>query len=99
MFCLAVALLELTFGKPLSQFQEKGMIADDQVQQLITAKRLTKEIRKHEDDRFASVVIKCMNPSPSSPTDYDFRFENESFRRQFIQDVLAPLYQGVIALP
>lgn len=98
MFCLAVALLELTFGKPLSQFQERKGIADDQVQELITAKKLTKEIHKHEDDRFVSAVIKCMNPSPSSP-EYDFRFENESFRRQFIKDVLAPLYQGMMALP
>jgi len=101
MFCLAVALLELTFGAPLTKFQEQqseGRNADAQLMQLITAKRLTKIIRKHEDDRFASVVIKCMNPPSSSPTEYDFSFENESFRRQFIRDVLAPLYQDVVAL-
>lgn len=97
MFCLAVALLELTFGKPLCQFQEKGGIFEDQAHQRKTAKRLTREIHKHEDEKFASVVIKCMNPSPSSPH-YDFSFENESFRRRFIQDVLAPLHEGVTAL-
>jgi len=48
--------------------------------------------------RFASVVIKCMNPPSSSPTEYDFSFENESFRRQFIKDVLLPLYQDMMTL-
>lgn len=100
-FCLAVALLELTFGAPLSNFQDlgpNGGTMDDRLARLITAKRLTKAIRKHEEERFASVVIKCMNPPSSSPTEYDFSFKNESFRRQFIKDVLLPLYQDVMTL-
>jgi hypothetical protein len=98
LFCLAVALLELTYGKPLSEFQEPMTNADERVLQLMTAKRLTKTIREHEEERFASVVINCMNPRSSSPTEYDFSFGNESFRRQFIREILTPLYQDMMAL-
>ncbi|KAK0617701.1 hypothetical protein B0T14DRAFT_274448 [Immersiella caudata] len=98
MFCLAVALLELTFGAPLSNFQKHGGNADRQLIQLMTAKRLTKTIRNHEEERFASAVIRCMNPLSSSPANYDFSFGTESFRRQFIKDVLTPLYEDVVAL-
>jgi len=99
-FCLAIALLELTFGAPLTNFHDSiaRQQSGDRLARLITAKRLTKAIRKHEEERFASVVIKCMNPPSSSPTEYDFSFENEAFRRQFIKDVLVPLYQDVVAL-
>jgi len=53
-FCLAVALLELTFGAPLSNFHLGPNVvnADDRLTQLITAKRLTKSIRKHEEERY-----------------------------------------------
>ncbi|KAK4208982.1 hypothetical protein QBC37DRAFT_451409 [Rhypophila decipiens] len=99
MFCLAVALLELTFGQPLANFQPRHSTgSDDRLVQLITAKRLMKNIRKHEEERFTSVLIKCMNPPSSSPTEYDFSFGNEAFRRQYIRDVLLPLYQDVKAL-
>jgi hypothetical protein len=100
LFCLAVALLELTFGAPLSNFYDGAASQQigEKLAKLITAKRLTRLIRQHEQERFASVIIKCMNPPSSSPTEYDFSFENESFRRQFIKDVLMPLYQDVILL-
>jgi len=100
LFCLAVALLELTFGAPLSNFHDGAASQQigEKLARLITAKRLTRLIRQHEQERFASVIIKCMNPPSSSPTEYDFSFENESFRRQFIKDVLMPLYEDVISL-
>ncbi|KAK0633920.1 hypothetical protein B0T14DRAFT_83876 [Immersiella caudata] len=116
-FCLAVALLELTFGAPLTNFYNSncgiagpntnstGLGAadpvagpDNRLLRLITAKRLTKAIRKHEEERFASVVIKCMNPPSSSPTEYDFSFQSEAFRKQFIQDVVVPLWRDVVSL-
>lgn len=102
MFCLAVALLELTFGVPLSVLQQRQhpgkFKPDDRFGQLLTAKSLTRNIHKHEEERFASVLIKCMNPPSSSPTEYGFSFGNEAFRRQYIRDVLLPLHQDVMAL-
>jgi len=105
LFCLAVALLELTFGAPLTSFYDdltragdSHVTLDSRLARLITAKKLTKEIGKHEGERFASVVIKCMNPPSSSPTEYDFSFQSEAFRRQFIKDVVVPLWKDVVSL-
>jgi hypothetical protein len=114
-FCLAVALLELTFGAPLTNFydsnsgiaapnmnttgtEDPGAGPDSRLLRLTTAKRLTKVIRKHEGEPFASVVIKCMNQPWSSSTEYDFSFQSEAFRRQFIQDVVVPLWRDFVNL-
>lgn len=87
LFALAVALLELTYGAPLSAFKIPEDL-DDAFTQYRIADRLAKKIQKDELPRFASVVCKCMYPTPEG---CDFTFANEGFRRRFFQEVLLPL--------
>lgn len=90
LFSLAVALLELTYGGLLSTLQTQDDLNDSFTTYRI-AERLTKRLRHEELPRFASVVAKCMYPTPES--DCDFSFDNDAFRRRFYQDVVLPLKQ------
>ncbi|KAF5508312.1 hypothetical protein CGCF413_v003117 [Colletotrichum fructicola] len=67
LFALAVALLELTYGAPLSSFREKGD-GDDDFTELRIADRLTQRIKDREYGAFTSVVYRCMRPVSD---DYD----------------------------
>jgi hypothetical protein len=87
LFSLAVALLELTYGAPLSSHKIPDDL-NDTVTRYRIAVRLTEKIQKDELRRFASVVFKCMYPSSEC---CDFTFTNEGFRRHFFQEVLLPL--------
>lgn len=88
LFALAVALLELTYGAPLSVHQTAEDLNDAFTPYRI-ADRLTKKVQEDELPRFASVVGKCMSPSPQGC--YDFSFANDGFRRRFFQEVVLPL--------
>ena len=95
-FSLAVALLELTYNRPLASFRTDRDLNDGLTSYRI-ATRLTEKLHDHEPERFRSIVYHCMNPR-CGPTQYDFSFSNEGFRRQFITDVLLPLKQDVNTL-
>ena len=87
LFALGVALLELSYGAPLSTRRTAEDLEDD-FTQYRTASRLTKKIQSDELPRFASVVGKCMYPTPEN---CDFSFANEGFRRRYFQEVVLPL--------
>jgi hypothetical protein len=87
LFALGVALLELTYGAPLSDLQSAEDL-DDAFTHYRAATRLAKKIQDDELPRFASVVGRCIYPTPEG---CDFSFANEAFRRRFFQDVVLPL--------
>jgi len=87
LFALGVALMELTYGAPLSDLQSAEDL-NDAYTQYRAATRLAKKIQGDELPRFASVVGKCIYPTPEG---CDFSFANEAFRRRFFQDVVMPL--------
>jgi hypothetical protein len=87
LFALGVALMELTYGAPMSDLQSAEDL-NDAYTQYRAATRLAKKIQEDELPRFASVVGKCIYPTPEG---CDFSFANEAFRRRFFQDVVMPL--------
>jgi hypothetical protein len=87
LFALGVALMELTYGAPLSELHSAEDL-NDAYTQYRAATRLAKKIQEDELPRFASVVGKCIYPTPEG---CDFSFANEAFRRRFFQDVVMPL--------
>lgn len=88
LFALAVALLELTYGAPLSAHQTAEDL-NGTFPHYRVAHRLAKKVQGDELPRFASVVCKCMFPTPRGGC--DFSFANEDFRRAFFHDVVLPL--------
>ena len=95
LFALAVALIELTYGAPLSAHKTEEDLNDSFTQYRI-ARRLTKKIQGDELRRFASAVGKCMYPTPEG---CDFSFANGGFRRHFFQEVVLPLKKDYDELP
>jgi hypothetical protein len=87
LFALGVALLELTYEARLSNLQSPEDLNDD-FTQYRAATRLAQKIEGDELPRFASVVRKCIYPTPEG---CDFSFASEGFRRRFFQDVVLPL--------
>ncbi|KAF2672437.1 hypothetical protein BT63DRAFT_422895 [Microthyrium microscopicum] len=87
LFALGVALLELTYGAPLSTLQTPEDL-NDAFTQYRAATRLTKKMQADELPRFASAVGKCIYPTAEG---CDFSFGNEAFRRRFFEEVVLPL--------
>jgi hypothetical protein len=95
LWALGVALLELTYGAPLSacRTDEDG---NDAYSQYSTALRLTKKVQEDELSKFALAVFNCMHPAAES---CDFALKNEGCRRHFWQKVVLPLKEDYEELP
>lgn len=87
LFALGIALLELTFGAPLSAQQTAEDLNDALTLQRIVW-RLAKKVQKDEFPRFAGAVFKCIHPDAEG---FEFSLANQSFRRRFFQEVVLPL--------
>ncbi|KKY28944.1 hypothetical protein UCDDS831_g00029 [Diplodia seriata] len=87
LFFLTIALLELTYGAPLTTHKTPADL-DDAYTPYRIAERLTRQIQDDELPKFASVVGKCMYPTPEST---DFSLQNEAVRKRFWSEVILPL--------
>lgn len=99
-FSLGVALLELSYGKPLSFFLESEDLDDQGKEHILTeysvATRLTEMIHKRELPRYTKAVIRCIYPTPSDTC--SFSLDDDAFRSIFYQDVVLPLQEDYAAL-
>ncbi|KAH0432728.1 hypothetical protein CcaCcLH18_06304 [Colletotrichum camelliae] len=93
LFSLAKALIELTYGGPLSSLRkpEDGNTNDSETLWR-TANRLTGDMQKGRKSAGMPVqaITWCMHPHSSN---YSWALSSADFRRQYIVDVLLPLYQ------
>ncbi|KAL1630613.1 hypothetical protein SLS54_000484 [Diplodia seriata] len=87
LFFLTIALLELTYGAPLTTHRTPADL-DDVYTPYRIAERLTRQIQDDELPKFASVVGKCMYPTPEGT---DFSLQNEAVRKRFWSEVILPL--------
>jgi hypothetical protein len=87
LFALGVALLELTYGAPLSS-QQTAEDLNDALTPHRTALRLVEKIKYDELPQFARAVYKCIHPDAE---DCEFSLANQRFRRRFFQEVVLPL--------
>ncbi|KAL0261611.1 hypothetical protein SLS55_003041 [Diplodia seriata] len=87
LFFLTIALLELTYGAPLTTHRTPADL-DDAYTPYRIAERLTRQIQDDELPKFASVVGKCMYPTPEGT---DFSLQNEAVRKRFWSEVILPL--------
>ncbi|GME37337.1 hypothetical protein BT63DRAFT_422895 [Neofusicoccum parvum] len=90
LFSLTIALLELTYGAPLSSHKTPADL-DDAYTPYRIAERLTKKVQDDELPRFASVVGRCMYPTPEGAC--EFSFSNEGVRKRFWKEIVTPLQQ------
>ncbi|KAF7136982.1 hypothetical protein CNMCM5793_006733 [Aspergillus hiratsukae] len=92
LFALGVALLELTYGAPLSARK-----ADEDLNDVVTqVLHLTSRIKDDELPRFARAVFRCIHPAPEG---FEFSLADEGFRRRFVQEVVVPLKKDYDELP
>ncbi|KAL1644140.1 hypothetical protein SLS58_004420 [Diplodia intermedia] len=87
LFFLTIALLELTYGAPLTTHRTPADL-DDAYTPYRIAERLTRQIQDDELPKFAGVVGKCMYPTPEGT---DFSLQNEAVRKRFWSEVILPL--------
>ncbi|PCG89169.1 Hypothetical protein PENO1_106200 [Penicillium occitanis (nom. inval.)] len=95
LFALGVALLELTYGAPLSAQQTAADLNDALTPHRIVG-RLLKKIEYDELPQFARAVFKCINPDAEG---FEFSLANQRFRRRFFQEVVLPLKKDYDELP
>jgi len=92
LFALGVALLELSFGRPLKVFQTAEDLNssgnEDGETAYFTAVRLAREIWHHETKNYATAVSRCINGTFDG-ADCDFHLE--TFREKFFDGVVVPL--------
>lgn len=88
LFSLTTALLELTYGAPLSAHRTPADL-DDACTPYRIAARLTRQVQDDELPRFAGVVGRCMYPAPEEGC--KFGFGDEGVRRRFWREVVVPL--------
>ncbi|OKL55592.1 hypothetical protein UA08_09132 [Talaromyces atroroseus] len=95
LFALGVALLELTYGAPLSAQKTEEDLNDALTPHRIVW-RLTKKIEHDELPQFARAVFKCIHPDAEG---FEFSLANQGFRRRFFQEVVLPLKNDYDELP
>lgn len=91
-FALGIALLELSWGKPISSFKTARDL-DHQGNEVIyteysVASRLAQEIDQRELQNYADAARRCVNCSFDTRT-YDLN--DDRFRESFYQGVIVPL--------
>lgn len=100
LFSLGVALLELSYGKPLASFKSSEDLDDQGNEDVLTeysiVKRLTETIHKRELPRYTRAVRNCIHPTPSDTC--SFSLDDDMFRSIFYQDVVLPLQEDYIDL-
>jgi len=99
-FALGVALLEMSYGKPIQSFE----IADDlesgrrtNFTDFLIAQRLANGLRTRELPNYATAVQRCVLCNFETSV---FSLDDDDFRERFYQGVLVPLkkdYEYVIA--
>ena len=91
-FALGVVLLELSWGKPLSDLKTTEDLDDqgkeDSMTELSIASRLVDLIRTRELPNYAQAVTRCVSCDFGTPS-YDFH--DKDFRERFYEDVIVPL--------
>ncbi|KAL9101607.1 MAG: hypothetical protein Q9163_003146 [Psora crenata] len=91
-YALGVALLELSYGQPLSSLKtpddlnEQGM--EDSMTEFSIATRLADRIHEREMENYAKSVLRCVRCSFDT---HSCDFKDRGFREQFFNGVVIPL--------
>ncbi|KAF8246381.1 hypothetical protein K440DRAFT_632076 [Wilcoxina mikolae CBS 423.85] len=93
-FALGVALLELSYGKPLLSFKTAddldGQGNETSFTEFSIANRLIDDIRGRELPNYAEAVIRCIRCNFNT---FTYSFDVDEFRECFYQGVIQPLQQ------
>ncbi|KAI4713190.1 hypothetical protein J4E89_002169 [Alternaria sp. Ai002NY15] len=101
-FALGVALLEISYGKPLQTFVTKEDLDDatgnrTAVTDYLVAERLAKGLRARELSNYADATQRCIHCNFEASV---FSLDNDDFRERFYQGVIVPLrkdYEYVVS--
>jgi hypothetical protein len=93
-FALGVALLELSYGKPIMSFKTAQDLDGQGKETVFTeysiATRLIKRIEDRELRNYADAVIKCVRLNFETST---ASLDDDDFRQRFYEGVLVPLQE------
>jgi hypothetical protein len=93
-FALGVALLELSWGKPLLSLKAPEDLNDqgneDSMTEFSIATRLADSIHNRELPNYAKAVVRCIHCNFDTFT-YDF--DDKDFRERFYEGVVLPLQE------
>ncbi len=91
-FALGVALLELSYSRPLLDFKVAEDLDDqgheDSMTEVSIATRLADTIHEREMDNYAKAVLRCVRCSFDT---FSCDFDDVDFRKNFYSGVVAPL--------
>jgi hypothetical protein len=90
-FALGVALLELSYGKPLLSFKTAedldGQGNETSFTEFSISNRLINDIRGRELPNYAEAVIRCIHCNFNT---FTYSFDVDEFRECFYQGVILP---------
>lgn len=93
-FGLGIALLELSYGKPISWFKTADDLDDQGNETIYTeyfiASRLTEAIDKRELSKYAKAALRCVTCNFDT---FTYSLDDSDFRERFYQGVILPLQQ------
>ncbi|KAF2468960.1 uncharacterized protein BDR25DRAFT_344152 [Lindgomyces ingoldianus] len=93
-FALGIALLEISYGKPLSAFETQDDLDDHENRNPLTeyfvADRLAEKIHVRELRNYADATRRCVHCIFDSSV---YSLEDDDFRERFYQGVIVPLQQ------
>lgn len=91
-FALGVALLELSYGKPILSLQTADDLdphgKETRLTKELIARRLLGEIRDRESQNYADAVTRCISGNFGT---LDLSLDNKEFREYFYRGVVLPL--------
>ena len=91
-FALSIILLELPWGKPLSDLKRAEDLDDqgkeDSMTKLSTASRLVDSFRTGELPNYAQAVTRCVSCDFGT---LSYNFHDKDFRERYYEDVIIPL--------
>ncbi|EON64792.1 hypothetical protein W97_04025 [Coniosporium apollinis CBS 100218] len=98
-FSLGAALLEISYGKPLSFFKEDLDDCSNEhiIMEYSIASRLLDRMSDRESWKYTKAVKYCIHPTPTDPP-CSFSLDNEMFRSIFYREVVLPLHENYLML-
>jgi hypothetical protein len=93
-FALGVALLEISYGKPLQAFQTPDDLDDNGTRTPLTessiAYRMVEKVHQRELPNFANAARRCVHCNFDAAV---YSLKDDEFRERFYQGVVVPLRQ------